>query len=144
VRDQKFASTLETLRSLFPGVHGRVDELCRPSHRKYDVAATIVLGSKYVFRPRRGARARPPGPDHALVGYHSMDAVVVDTEKVARDCIQYMRTGLLCVATFLPLDTIRTKPVPDRLRTLHAGARPAIDTLTYVAMAYLCGAKGSS
>ena len=60
-----------------------------------------------------------------------MDAVVVDTEKIARDCIQHMRDHLLCVATFLPLDTIRAKPVPDRLRTLHKGARPAIDTLTY-------------
>ena len=60
-----------------------------------------------------------------------MDAVVVETEKVARDCIGYMRDHLLCVATFLPLDTIRVKSVPDRLRTLHKGARPAIDTLTY-------------
>ena len=56
---------------------------------------------------------------------------MVDTEKIARDCIQHMRDHLLCVATFLPLDTIRAKPVPDRLRTLHKGARPAIDTLTY-------------
>ena len=60
-----------------------------------------------------------------------MDANVVDTEKTARDCIQYMRENMLCVATFIPLDAIRAKPVPDRLRTLHKGARPAIDTLAY-------------
>jgi len=45
-RDQKFSAALATLKSLFPGVHGRLDELCKPTNRKFDLAATIVLGAK--------------------------------------------------------------------------------------------------
>ena len=50
VRDQKFTAALDALKALFPGVHGRVDVLCKPSNRKFDLAATIVLGSKCVRR----------------------------------------------------------------------------------------------
>ena len=48
-RDQKFSAAVETLKTLFKGnVHGRLDDLCKPTNRKFDLAASIVLGGKYV------------------------------------------------------------------------------------------------
>lgn len=48
----------------------------------------------------------------------NLDAVVVTDEKTARDCIQYMKERRLGVATFIPLDTIRTKDIDENLRML--------------------------
>lgn len=45
-----------------------------------------------------------------------MEAIVVDTEKTARMCIQYLKENLLDPETFLPLDYIQTKPLKERLR----------------------------
>jgi structural maintenance of chromosome 1 len=45
------------------GVYGRVSELCKPTQRKYDVAVATVLG-------------------------RNIDAVIVDTEQTAMQCIQ--------------------------------------------------------
>jgi len=56
-----------------------------------------------------------------------MDAVIVDTPKTAKDCIQYLNEQRVGVITFLPLDTIRVKPIAERLRRLDRGARLAID-----------------
>ena len=46
----------------------------------------------------------------------NMDAIVVDTEKVGLDCIQYLRQERVGVATFIPLDTIVVSEVNERLR----------------------------
>lgn len=67
-REAKLKETLQTLRRVFPGVHGRVIELCKPVNNKYDLAVMTVLGR------------------HA-------DAVVVDQEKVAIDCIEVKSAG---------------------------------------------------
>lgn len=60
-----------------------------------------------------------------------MDAIVVDTEKTARDCIQYLKIGLIEPETFLPLDYIRPKPLKERLRTIEnpANVRLIYDVL---------------
>lgn len=42
-----------------------------------------------------------------------------------------MRDQRLGIATFIPLTTIQTKPVDERLRQLDNGARLAIDTIQY-------------
>lgn len=49
--------------TLFTGVRGRVVDLCKPTQRKYELAVAVVLG-------------------------RNMDAVVVDEEKTAIDCIE--------------------------------------------------------
>uniref|UniRef100_A0A095B070 Structural maintenance of chromosomes protein 1A n=1 Tax=Schistosoma haematobium TaxID=6185 RepID=A0A095B070_SCHHA len=61
-RAAKKQELIENLKRLFPGVHGRLLEMCQPSHRRYQVAITKVLG-KY------------------------MDAIVCDSEKTAKECI---------------------------------------------------------
>nr|XP_019042266.1 cohesin complex subunit psm1 [Kwoniella bestiolae CBS 10118]OCF21196.1 cohesin complex subunit psm1 [Kwoniella bestiolae CBS 10118] len=118
-REAKLKDTIASLKRVFPGVHGRVIDLCRPVASKYDVAVTTVLG-------------------------RNLDAVVVEHEKVAIDCIEYMRNQRAGQATFIPLDTIQVKPVPERLRNFVKGARLAIDCIEYSpnverAMQHACG-----
>ncbi|WRT67180.1 uncharacterized protein IL334_004146 [Kwoniella shivajii] len=118
-REAKLKETIASLKRVFPGVHGRVVDLCRPTATKYDVAVTTVLG-------------------------RNLDAVVVEHEKVAIDCIEYMRNQRAGQATFIPLDTIQVRPVPERLRNFVKGARLAIDCIEYNpnverAMQHACG-----
>lgn len=61
-RTKNFEEAIATLKRLYPGVHGRVVDLVQPS-KAYKVAVTVALGN-------------------------NMDAVIVDDEKTAIDCIQ--------------------------------------------------------
>ncbi|KER21776.1 hypothetical protein T265_15014, partial [Opisthorchis viverrini] len=92
-RAAKKQELIENLKRLFPGVHGRLLEMCQPSHRRYQVAITKVLG-KY------------------------MDAIVCDSEKTAKECIQYMKDQRIEPETFLPLDFLDVKPIDERLREI--------------------------
>ncbi|VDN12431.1 unnamed protein product [Dibothriocephalus latus] len=74
--------------------HGRLMEMCQPSHRRYQIAITKVLG-KY------------------------MDGIVCDSEKTAKDCIQYMKDQRIEPETFLPLDFLDVKPVDEKLREIN-------------------------
>ena len=65
-QDKKSSEHLENMQRLFPGVHGRVIELCKPSQKKYNAAVTIAMGK-------------------------NMDAIVVDNEATAQDCIRYLK-----------------------------------------------------
>ena len=71
--------------------YGRLIDLCEPSHKKYQVAITKVLG-KY------------------------MDAIACDSEKTAKDCIQYMKEQRIEPETFLPLDYVEVRPVKKKLQ----------------------------
>ncbi|KAF8937499.1 Structural maintenance of chromosomes protein 1 [Dissophora ornata] len=118
-KEQRLKETLSSLKRIFPGVYGRVADLCKPTQRKYDTAISVILG-------------------------RHMDAIVVDREKVAIECIQLLREQRSGHATFLPLDTLVVEPVNDRLRSLAKGARLAIDVVQYDetlerAIQYVCG-----
>jgi structural maintenance of chromosome 1 len=73
------------------GVHGKLIDLCQPRHKRYHIALTVIMGK-------------------------NLDAIVVDTEAVAIECIKYLREKKAGVGTFIPLDIIRTKPLNERLR----------------------------
>lgn len=45
-----------------------------------------------------------------------MDAIVVDTKYTAKECIYFLKMHQIGVETFIPLDSIKTKPINDRLR----------------------------
>ncbi|OMH81658.1 Structural maintenance of chromosomes protein 1, partial [Zancudomyces culisetae] len=60
-------------------VHGRVADICAPIQSKYDEAVRVVLG-------------------------RNSDAIVVDTQQTAIECIRYLREQRAGRATFLPLD----------------------------------------
>ena len=92
-RQQRRKELIDKLQSLYPGVLGRLINLCEPSHKKYNVAVTKVLG-------------------------RNMEAIVVETEKVARDCMRYMKEQRCEPETFLPLDYIEATPLNDRLREI--------------------------
>ena len=49
----------------------------------------------------------------------SMDAIVVDTEKTARECIQFMKEQHLQAETFYPLDYIDAGHLDERLREIR-------------------------
>ena len=118
-REVRMKETIATLKRIYPGVRGRVGELCKPRQKKYGDAVSTVLGRHF-------------------------DSVVVDTEKTAKDCIQYLRDQRAGQATFIPLDTIQVKTPNPKLKGMHSGMRMAIDTIEYDnayerAMSYACG-----
>lgn len=62
-RDTQARHALATLRRLFPGVRGRLADLARPSERRYEAALSLLLGKH-------------------------LDAIVVEHERTAIECIQ--------------------------------------------------------
>lgn len=118
-RELRAKETVTAMKRIFPGVRGRVHELCKPKQKKFETAVSTVLGRHF-------------------------DAIVVDTEKTAKDCIQYLRDQRAGQGTFIPLDTIQVKAVNPNLKGTHRGMRLAIDTIEYDnsverAMSYACG-----
>ncbi|KAI3741954.1 hypothetical protein L1987_59633 [Smallanthus sonchifolius] len=104
-RDAKLSQAVEALRRLFPGVHGRMTELCRPTQKKYNLAVTVAMG-------------------------RFMDAIVVDTEQTGKECIKYLKDQRLPPLTFIPLHSVRVKPVIEKLRTLGGTAKLIFDAGT--------------
>ncbi|KAI8805659.1 RecF/RecN/SMC [Cladochytrium replicatum] len=117
-REMKMKETIGNLKRLFPGVRGRVIDLCKPTQRQYDTAVSVILGK-------------------------NCDSIIVDSQKIAIECIQYMRDQRIGQATFLPMDTIVSNPPNERYRSLARGARLALDVIQYEqiyerAMTYVC------
>ena len=118
-KERRMKETIAMLKRTYPGVKGRVHELCRPKQKKYQEAVSTVLGRHF-------------------------DAVVVDTEATAKQCIEYLRDHRSGQATFIPLDTIQVKAVNTNLKGMHRGMSPAIETIDYDqsvarAISYACG-----
>ncbi|KAK9247514.1 RecF/RecN/SMC [Lipomyces tetrasporus] len=118
-RELRLKETISSLKRLIPGVRGRVSDLCKPKQRKYETAVITVLG-------------------------RNIDAVVVDTQKTASDCIAYLREQRAGISTFIPLDSVIIKPISTSLRGMHKQMRLAIDTIDFDpgnerAMQYVCG-----
>uniref|UniRef100_A0A0E0JCY2 Structural maintenance of chromosomes protein n=1 Tax=Oryza nivara TaxID=4536 RepID=A0A0E0JCY2_ORYNI len=101
-RDARFSETVRSLKRLFPGVHGRMTELCRPSQKKYNLAVTVAMGK-------------------------FMDAVVVEDENTGKECIKYLKEQRLPPQTFIPLQSVRVKPIIEKLRTLGGSAQLVFD-----------------
>ena len=88
------------------GVHGRVTDLAQVAQRQYNVAMAMVMGK-------------------------DMDSVVVDNQKTAQQCIEYLKEQQVPPMTFIPVATIVAKPVNDRLRAMGGSSKLALDLLTY-------------
>lgn len=119
-RQIKMTECVNTMRRLFSGVHGRIIDLIEPAQDRYRVAIPIALGAH-------------------------MDAIVVADHVTAINCMQYMKEQRIGVATFIPMDSIRSNVSYDRLRTLEPGViKPIIDVIKFdtvfqPAMEYVCG-----
>lgn len=61
--ESKMLACLTELQGLNRGIYGRLIDLCQPVRDRYNTAVTMVLGK-------------------------FMDAVVVDNQRTARECIQ--------------------------------------------------------
>ncbi|XP_043824281.1 structural maintenance of chromosomes protein 1B [Dromiciops gliroides] len=103
-RQQKKAEVLEFLKRLYPeSVFGRLLDLCHPIHKKYQLAVTKLFG-RYMI------------------------AIVVVSEKIARDCIRFLKEERAEPETFLALDYLDIKPINERLREMK-GSKMVIDVV---------------
>ena len=93
-RQTRKAELIETLKSQFPGVYGRLLDLCQPTEKKYQIAVTKVFGK-------------------------NIDAIVCDTDETARQCIKYLKDQRIEREVFMPLSYIRPKPINERLREIR-------------------------
>ncbi|TPX15123.1 uncharacterized protein E0L32_004681 [Thyridium curvatum] len=117
-KEMRIKETVSALKRLYSGVRGRVGELCKPKQKKYDEAVINALARDF-------------------------DSVIVDTEKAAGDCIQYIKDQRLPPMTFIPLDNIKVNATNSSIKGI-SGARLTIDTIDFDAsldraMAYVCG-----
>ncbi|XP_068459885.1 structural maintenance of chromosomes protein 1B [Clinocottus analis] len=101
---QRRNELLDRLRNLYPEtVFGRLSDLCSPVHKKYQLAVIKVFG-RY------------------------MNAIVVSSEKVARDCIGFIKEEGAERETFLPVDYLDVSPMNERLRETP-GAKMVVDVV---------------
>ncbi|KAG9271969.1 structural maintenance of chromosomes protein 1B [Astyanax mexicanus] len=103
-RQQKRNEVFDSLHRLYPDVvYGRLVDLCQPIHKKYQLAVTKVFG-RY------------------------MNAIVVSSAKVARDCIQFIKEERAEPETFLPIEYLDVNPLNERLREVR-GAKMVVDVV---------------
>ena len=89
----------------FKGVYGTVSELGEVSN-KYALALEVAAGPK-------------------------IKSIVVDTDKVASDCIAYLKKNRLGIATFLPINKVRAKPDSGEAPKMSGVIGRALDLVTY-------------
>jgi structural maintenance of chromosome 1 len=119
-RETRTREMVSSLKRIFPGVRGRIGELCTPKQKKFDEAVIVALGRDF-------------------------DSVVVETEKVAVECVQYLKEQRFPPMTFIPLDNIKVNAVNTAIKGF-SGARLTIDTVNFDssverALAYACGSS---
>ena len=81
-REKKMAQAVKAMQAVIPGVHGRLADLGKIQQRRYQLAMAMAMNK-------------------------DLDAVVTETEKSAKQCIQFLKDQRIPPLTFLPLDTIQ-------------------------------------
>lgn len=119
-REARLKEMVTSLKRIFPGVRGRIGDLCSPKQKKYDEAIIVALGRDF-------------------------DSVIVDTEKTGVECVQYLKEQRFQPMTFIPLDNIKVNAVNTAVKGIN-GARLTIDTINFDsvverALAYACGSS---
>ncbi|CEI89816.1 Putative Structural maintenance of chromosomes protein [Rhizopus microsporus] len=117
--DSKLNSSIATMKQIYPNVHGKLSDLCRPTQRKYDTAIATVFG-------------------------RNMDAIVVEDEATAIECIRHMKEQHIPTATFLPLHSLSVPSINQNLSSLVKGVRSAFDLVKFDSqyeqvVRYACG-----
>ncbi|KKA28029.1 hypothetical protein TD95_005027 [Thielaviopsis punctulata] len=117
-REVRMKEMVIALKRIYPGVKGRIGDLCKPKQKKFDEAVVVALGRDF-------------------------DSVVVDTEKTGISCVQYLKEHRFPPLTFIPLDNIKVNAVNTAIKGVN-GARLTIDTIDFDtvyerAMSYACG-----
>lgn len=118
-KDAIAAEVLEQLKRLFPGTKGKLIELCSIPERRYRNAVTVAMG-------------------------RNLDAIVVDNDTTALDCIRYLKDNRHPPMTFLPLESLKATPPSERLRSLGGTCRAVLSCIQFdptieVAVRYAVG-----
>ncbi|KXZ44470.1 hypothetical protein GPECTOR_67g310 [Gonium pectorale] len=104
-RERDMADMTDRLKKRFQGaVYGKLVTLAKPIQIKYQLAMSVAM-------------------------QRDLDSVVVSDEAVAKQCIQVLNEEKKPQMNFLPLDFLKVKPAPERLRQLGPGAKLALDLL---------------
>lgn len=119
-REKRTKEMVQSLKRMNSGVRGRIGDLCKPKQKKFDEAVITALGRDF-------------------------DSVVVDTEKVGLDCVEYLKQQRYPPMTFIPLDNIKTNAPNSAVKGIP-GARLTIETIDFDqslerAMTYACGSS---
>lgn len=117
-KETRMKEMVTSLKRIYPGVKGRVGELCKPKQKKFDEAVITALGRDF-------------------------DSVIVDSEKTGVECVQYLKDQRFPPMTFIPLDNIKVSAVNTAVKGI-SGARLTIDAIDFDsslerAMSYACG-----
>jgi structural maintenance of chromosome 1 len=99
-----FVLSVDTLKIHFPGVRGKLSDLCKPTQKKYNLPITIAIG-------------------------RHMDSIIVDDSKTAFECIDYLKSNNIGIATFIPLDNIKYKSISEAARNIGGSFQLAIDVI---------------
>lgn len=105
-RRRKFDEAVDNMARLFPGVKGRLSDLCKPTHDRYREAVAVVFGKM-------------------------MDAIVVDNSNTGSECIAYLKEQRVGMATFIPLHNVRPRPVDESLRRLGGSSALVVDVVEH-------------
>ncbi|KMV66296.1 chromosome segregation ATPase [Encephalitozoon cuniculi EcunIII-L] len=112
-RRSMIQGAVETLKGMFPGVYGRVVDLVKATQDRYEIALSVLLGS------------------------HDQ-SVIVDTERTAMSCINFIKEKRLCKMTFLPIESIRDGSegrgagnASWEVEEYGGAVRRAVDAITY-------------
>jgi len=92
--EERLLAAIVSLKQNYPGVMGRLVDLCRPTQRRFNLAVTVAGGK-------------------------DMDAIVVDTKQTGFECIKYLRDHRVGVAMFLPLESLQI-PTPESTERMRA------------------------
>ncbi|KAG6500682.1 hypothetical protein ZIOFF_040532 [Zingiber officinale] len=168
-RDARLSETVQSLKRLFSGVHGRMTELCRPSQKKYNLAVTVAMGkfmdAVVVEDENTGKECIKLSHDVAAILYVyderasrcSLSSTDVDlpflvvgqrleampTSKKLKmpfgvavgtkvpHLVTYLKEQRLPPQTFIPLQSIRVKPITEKLRNLGGTAQLVFDVIQY-------------
>jgi structural maintenance of chromosome 1 len=104
--NKRISEALQSLKALYPGIHGKLIDLCEVPQAKYRNAVTVAMGK-------------------------NLEAVVVDTTDTAMGCIRYLKEQRLVSMTFLPLNSLQGKGADDSLRTFGGTTRPIADVVKF-------------
>jgi len=115
------------MKRLFPNrIFGRVIDICQPKNARYNVAMTVAMGKhldSIVVQDDKTAL----GSDQFL----DFEFLEVFLKFFVSECIRYLKDQHVGSATFIPLTTIKSKPIDDSLRNLGRRVYPIIDVLNF-------------
>ena len=102
--EELLLNAIASMKRIFPGVLGKLSELCRPIQKRYEHAV-------------------------AVAGGRNMEALVVDSRETAAECIRYLRDQRVGTLLILPLDTLQCPLPSERLRLLGERIRLCVDLI---------------